>query len=258
MKVRVLYGLLSCGVVCFGQIPPAHPSFEVASLKRASTPAGKDDYSAGYNAGVRAALAGQGLRISGQSVRVTDNSLRDLIRLAYQVKDYQIVGPAWMADDKFEIAATMPAGGNRNQAPAMLRRLLEERFHLQLKGETRNMTVFALVNDGAKLVPSTVARGGPGLVNVNTGRVRAFACPLSGLAELLTKAFGRPVIDATEIAGLYDFDLSYLPEYGAAEADERPALATALRQQYRLRIEKRAMPVEVLVVERADRLFAEN
>src|SRR5664279_1691629 len=72
-------------------------SFEVASVKPASAPIDtKDDYTAGYNAGMRGALAMQGMRISGQRVNVTDNSLKDLIRLAYQVKEYRISAPAWM------------------------------------------------------------------------------------------------------------------------------------------------------------------
>src|ERR1035441_2815317 len=80
--------LASCAAL--GQTGGTPLSFEVASVKPASAPiATKDDYTEGYNAGMRAALAAQGLRIVGQRVTVTDNSLKDLIRLAYQVKEYQ-------------------------------------------------------------------------------------------------------------------------------------------------------------------------
>lgn len=133
-------------------------SFEVASLKRASTPlATKDDYSAGFNAG------------------------------------------------------------------------LEQRFHLRIKRET-----------------------------MDAGRVRAMAASLSAFADLLTKASGRPVIDATGIAGKYDFDLSYRPDLSTPETDERPLLEAALRQRFGLRLERRDMPLEVLIVEQADRTFTEN
>src|SRR5579883_3441379 len=138
-------------------------SFDVASVKSASAPiTTKDDYTAGYNAGMRSALASFGMRFSGQRGTVTDNTLRDLVRMAYQVKDSQIIAPAWTADEKYEIAATMPEGATRAQAPEMLRTLLEQRFHLKAHRETREMAAFVLLQGpkGAKLTPPT--RGGGG------------------------------------------------------------------------------------------------
>ena len=123
MAMRSLIGaipvvLASCAA--FGQTAGTPLSFEVASVKPAPAPiATKDAYTAGYNAGMRAAMAAQGLRIVGQRVTVIDNSLKDLIRLAYQVKDHQISGPAWMATERYEIAATMSAGTNLSQVPEM-------------------------------------------------------------------------------------------------------------------------------------------
>jgi uncharacterized protein (TIGR03435 family) len=241
----------------YGQTAEAPLSFEVASVKKSVEPPAKDDYTAGYNAGVRAALAARGLRISGQRVNVTDTSLRDLIRLAYQVKDHQISGPAWMAEEKFEIAATMPPGTDGSQAPQMLRTLLEQRFHLKLHRETRPLTVYALVeaNGGAKLKAASATRGSPGIVS--DGRLRAFVCSLGALADLLTKAAGVTVIDETGIVGQYDFDFSYAPESGAAVSEIAPTLSGALLQ-LGLRLDKRKMAVEVLVIEQADRVPTEN
>src|ERR1039458_312084 len=111
--------LASCAA--FGQTAGTPLSFEVASVKPASAPiATKDAYTEGFNAGMRAAMAAQGLRIVGQRVTVIDNSLKDLIRLAYQVKEYQILAPAWMATEKYEIAATMPARAKPGRPPQML------------------------------------------------------------------------------------------------------------------------------------------
>lgn len=255
-----------------GQTPDGPLSFEVASLKRASAPiATKDGYTAGYNAGMRAAMAAQGIRISGRRVSVIDNTLRDLIRLAYQVKDYQISAPAWMAEDKFEVAAIMPAGADRSQVPAMLRTLLEQRFHMVIRREKQNLPAYALVQakGGAMLTPPSAERGGPGFVDAAAGRVRAIACSLDAFADLLTEASTRTVVNVTGIAGLYDFALDYAPESGAAAfgdytpetaaapTGDRPTLESAVRQ-LGLRIEKRQMPIDMLVVERADREFTEN
>ena len=110
------FALLFALIPAFAQTP----AFEVASVKVASTPIQtKDEYSAGYNAGMRQAMAAAGMRFSGQRVTMTDQTLRDLVRLAYRVKDYQIDAPGWMSTEKFEIIANMPAGATREQAPDM-------------------------------------------------------------------------------------------------------------------------------------------
>jgi uncharacterized protein (TIGR03435 family) len=229
-------------------------SFDVASVKSASAPiTTKDDYTAGYNAGMRSALASFGMRFSGQRVTVTDNTLRDLVRMAYQVKDSQIIAPAWTADEKYEIAATMPEGATRAQAPEMLRTLLEQRFHLKAHRETREMAAFVLLQGpkGAKLTPPT--RGGGGVSN--DGRLAAINCPMDRFAELLAKAAGAPVVDQTGITGNFDFDLRFRPALGGA--DDRPSLEQALAE-IGLKMEKRKMPIDVLVIDSADKVPTEN
>src|ERR1039457_2700417 len=236
--------LASCAA--FGQTAWTPPSFEVASVKPASAPiATKDAYTAGYNAGMRAARAAQGLRIVGQRVTVIDNSLKDMIRLAYQVKDHQISGPAWMATERYEIAATMSAGTNLSQVPEMLQTLLKERFHLKLHQETRKMAVYALVvaKGGPKLTAATApanGRGGTGWVSSN-GRVGAKDSSVASFADLLSKAADRPVIDMTGLTGLYDFDVNYTPSLSATATDADATLETAVLEQLGLKLEKREM-----------------
>lgn len=255
-------GILAACALFFGQTPAKPLSFEVASVKPASAPiATKDEYTEGYNAGLRAAMASQGLRIVGQRVTVTDNSLKDLIRLAYQVKEHQISAPAWMAAEKYEIAAVMPAGATRAQAPEMLRTLLEERFHLKLHREMRKMAVYALVaaKGGPKLTaaPPNV-RGAFAMAGANSGRLVAKSATMSVFADLVTKAADRPVIDGTGLTGLYDFDLTYSAELSATAADPGPALATVLLEQLGLKLEKRDVQMEILVIESADKVPTEN
>jgi uncharacterized protein (TIGR03435 family) len=248
----------TASAAAFGQTP-GELQFEVASVKAAAPPAqAKSDYQEGYNAGVRAALAAQGIRVRGDRVAVTDNSLRDLIRLSYEVSEHQIEAPAWMAVEKYEIAAKMPAGADRSQVPGMLRRLLEQRFRLQTHREKREMTVYALEvsRDGPKLTAAPDGRRGS--TSARAGRVIATSASLATFAELLTKAEGRPVVDLTGIPGLFDIDLRYTPELGGAASEGGPSLVAALREQVGLRLERRKLPVEMLVVDRADRVPTEN
>jgi uncharacterized protein (TIGR03435 family) len=246
--------------LAFAQAPATPLSFEVASVKPASAPiATKDVYTEGYNAGMRAALASQGMRVVGQRVMVTDNTLKELIRIAYGVKEYQITAPAWMANEKYEVNAVMPAGATRGQAPEMLRALLEQRFHLALHRETKQMTVYALIaaKGGPKLTEAPAGGRGAWAGNVS-GRVMARSASVAVFAESLSKATDHPVVDATGLKGLYNFELTFMPDAGAGEADTRPTLATALQEQLGLKLEKREMPMEILVIDRADKVPVEN
>src|SRR5689334_20284439 len=51
-------------------------------------------------------------------------TLRQLIFRAYGVFGYSLIGPAWLGDDKFDVAARQPAGAPKGQMQAMLQSLL--------------------------------------------------------------------------------------------------------------------------------------
>ena len=101
-------------------------------------------------------------------------------------------------------------------------------------------------------------RGGAGWTNSIGGRLSAKASSMATFADLLSKAAGRAVIDMTGLAGLYDFDLTYTPELSAMAAEAGPTLETALLEQLGLKLEKREMQVEVLVLESVDKVPTEN
>jgi uncharacterized protein (TIGR03435 family) len=78
-------------------------------------------------------------------------TLQDLIASAYKVKGYQVTGPSWLKDQHFDIAAKMPEGASKDDAPKMLQALLAERFHLKLHVDTQEHPVMGLI----------VGKGGP-------------------------------------------------------------------------------------------------
>ena len=51
-----------------------------------------------------------GLRVDGDRVDIGNSTLRDLIQMAYKVKPFQVSGPAWMTDQRFDILAKLPQG----------------------------------------------------------------------------------------------------------------------------------------------------
>lgn len=91
-----------------------------------------------------------------------------LLRIAYQVQDFQVVGgPGWMYSDRFDVlfkAEPPPTGAAPapNRFGLVLRTVLADRFNLKVHTETRELPVYALVMSrsdgrmGPQLRPSTV------------------------------------------------------------------------------------------------------
>ena len=81
-------------------------------------------------------------------------SLRDLIRQAYDVKDYQVVAPDWMNSARFDVQAKLPPDTTqRSDNALMMQALLAERFGLKVHKESKEVPVYSLVvgKNGPKL-----------------------------------------------------------------------------------------------------------
>jgi uncharacterized protein (TIGR03435 family) len=149
-------GLLLAGSVAFGQAGSAAAAaqeapavrtlntklaFDVATVKP-SAPLDVQKLAADMQAGK---MPNFGPRVEGLRAQYTYMALKELIALAYDVKAYQVSGPVWLATERFDIVATMPDGSKKEDAPAMLRSLLEERFKLIAHKDTQEHPVYALV-----------------------------------------------------------------------------------------------------------------
>jgi uncharacterized protein (TIGR03435 family) len=171
-------------------------------------------------------------------------SLKLLLAAAYKVRPEQIVGPAWLDSDRYDIVAKPPAGSTKDQVPLMLQNVLTDRFHTTVREEIRERTTYALVvgKDGAKLKPTKAITGVD--FSVATDHVDITGANLSAFASLLASYIGHPVADETGIRGSYDFGLN------ATMADLKsasPALFTAI-QDLGLSLEPRKTSAKYLVV----------
>jgi len=72
-------------------------------------------------------------------------TLKGLLAIAYDVKDYQISGPAILDSDRFDIQATMPPETTKEQFHIMLQNLLAERFKVTVHRETKELPMYSLV-----------------------------------------------------------------------------------------------------------------
>jgi uncharacterized protein (TIGR03435 family) len=133
-----------------GQAPAK--SFDVATIKP-SAPLDVQKLQAQMQSGQ---MPNFGAHLDGRRAEYNYMSLHDLVAYAYSVKPYQIVGPDWMNTARFDIVARLPEGSGTDDAPAMLKTLLEDRFKLVAHLENRDQPVYALVvgKDGPKLKDS--------------------------------------------------------------------------------------------------------
>ncbi len=56
-----------------------------------------------------------GMRMDAGRVWFNSLSLQQLIPLAYQIKPYQLTGPNWLSQQRFDIQATLPEGTSRSR-----------------------------------------------------------------------------------------------------------------------------------------------
>jgi uncharacterized protein (TIGR03435 family) len=144
MKAPILFMALAAAAVA-----QTRPAFEVATIK----PAAQLDM-AKMAAEIQAGhMPRMGAHIDNGRAEYTYVAMRELVALAYSVKPYQITGPDWMANQRFDIVAKMPEGSKKEDAPAMLQSLLEERFKLKIHKTSAEHPVLGLV----------VGKGGPKL-----------------------------------------------------------------------------------------------
>ena len=79
---------------------------------------------------------------------------------------------------------------------------------------------------------------------------------MTGLAGMLVSPLDQPVVDETDLKGSYDIMLNFAP-MNSTDSD-LPSIFTAIEEQLGLRLEKRMVPVEMIVVDRVDREPTEN
>jgi uncharacterized protein (TIGR03435 family) len=173
------------------------------------------------------------------------------------VAKFQIAGPAWLDDERYVIVAKIPAGATGKQVPAMFQTLLTDRFAIKLHRESRDLAVLALVvaKGGPKLKAADSLTGCHGESNKKSSSLDCHTS-LAQLAEQLSVNADRPVVDRTMLEGPFEISLHWIPD-GAA-SDSGATLLEALPEQLGLRLEAQKAPVEILVVDSANRIPTEN
>ena len=258
--------------------PQLQPRFEVASVKPSSPKS------------VRGEGGGPG-RKDPTRYRYQAATIEDIIVTAYHVDYFQVSSKTPIDRETFDVEANVPENAIRTEFRAMLRNLLEERFHLKAHVESRQFAAYELVvaKSGLKIKESgapaaaedsrrppddgfpDLPPGKPGLISRNTivngfllTRLRARQEPFSTLAEMLHTPGEEQIVDKTGLTGKYDFTLEYgntMPgasREGDAQTPIAASVFTALQQELGLQLIAKKLPFDVVVVESVDRVPAEN
>jgi uncharacterized protein (TIGR03435 family) len=158
-----------------------------------------------------------------------------------------------MDADRFDIAAKPETRSRPEEVLLMMQRLLADRFQLALHRESKEARVYELVvaKAGPKLrEPKDDAEAG---LQGQKGRITARATPLAILARYLSQRLGQPVVDKTGLLGRYDFTLQYEADGANDPAAAGPSIFTAIEEQLGLRLQPGKGPVDILVVDRAEK-----
>jgi bla regulator protein BlaR1 len=253
--------LTGAGFVALAQSPAQTQdplTFEVASVKAAPKPSGYIHQLPG-----------------NQTYSIEGAPLRLIMTVAYQVTDRQISGgPGWMSTEFFDITAKAARPRTSDDLHAMLAHLLEERFHLVVRRETRQEPVWDLVVDkgGSKMQvhdPEDKVHepiGGAGGRGADGTFCPGFAgqnVAMNYFAFFLSRGLDRGVIDKTGLPGSYDVSLRYMPDglrLRGADGGGGPEISpdcsdifSALPKQLGLKLESAKGPVVHLVVEHAEK-----
>jgi len=228
----------------------ATQAFEAASVKRAARP----------DSPLQVRMGGGPGRIA-----YTNATLQACIQRAYQMKSYQVSGPDWISSERYTIEATAASAVSTEQLMSMLQALLADRFKLTLHRETRVLPGYVLVvaKGGAKL--TAVKDDEQVATQIDTGANGAIAFAKASVAQLvgtLSRQLNMPVEDATGLTGVFNFSLSYAEMRGGPTPGEidsaAPSLFTAVQEQLGLKLEARKTPVEILVIDHAEKVPSGN
>jgi len=277
-----LLSLTALVVPVFSQTAENAGSFDVASIKRAPagshselkiSPGGRvvgNNFSLKTLIGIAYHL--QAFQMSGGDGWISD----DRWNIAATAEGVTTI-PVWSAPNIPEVIAVR------------LRALLEDRFQLETHRETRTQRVYVLtssrnfsklkVADPGQLVtdasnPPVPSRPGaeptppPGQLMVGPGLIVGSAVTMGRVIIVLNRLMDGPIIDKTDLKDRYNVRLKFDPKSAPRPAPEAPPIGgpafeptlsddpsifAAIQQQMGLKLESMKEPVEVLVIDSAQK-----
>ncbi len=266
MRASIIAALVVvCGTNLLSQGARPQLAFDVASVKP-----------------VADSTNGGGGWLPGGRFVMSQATLPTLIRMAYGLPDYRVVNASasWIDTDWFAVDARAPQidgkTATREQVAQMLQALLADRFKLVTRRETRELPIYTLVFARGDRRPGPQLRQSAIDCSTVEGRNRALATlakdhmvcgttmgptaaglmsftadgvQFSQLPALAAFLLQREITDRSGLSGLFDWTI----RWAAEPTVDGPSFLTALEDQLGLKLEAGRGPVELLIIESAER-----
>ena len=233
---------LRIAIFLFAISATAQVSFEVASVKLNAS-------------GDRSSFTRRG----EDSLILQNWSLRNIVLKAYDLKNFALTAPDWLASRNFDINAKGAGKVTESELRQMLQSLLVARFHIKVHTESNELHAFVIVPAKSGLRVSPVHDEGAFGVDLSRfpdrTKITCRHCTMDNLANILADQVDRAVIDQSGLSGEYTFTLEWAPNQGAGSG---PSIFTALNEQLGMRLESRRLSVPILVVDSISQTPTEN
>jgi uncharacterized protein (TIGR03435 family) len=178
------------------------------------------------------------------------------------VMDYQVTGPEWIDQDRYNLSAKATGSASEDQLRLMLQGLLAERFKLTFHRQTKELQAYVLtVGKGGPKFHESQGEGEP-VINPDKTHmiIEVKAMPASQVVDTLARVLHAPVINNTGLTGRYDVSMSmakYLPD-GTTPFDPVSTIILAMQQELGLKLESKKLPLDLLIVDHAEKVPIEN
>jgi uncharacterized protein (TIGR03435 family) len=195
----------------------------------------------------------------GGRFRANAVTVEYLMEWSYDIQALQHSGgPAWLAQDCFDVVAKADGDVSEDQMKGMTRELLAERFKLRFHRESRELPALVIVR-GKSAPKMFVPKEGEthGMVfergPMNSYIVKATRYSLAQLNSVLARALERVIVDKTGMVGEWDFTLTLTPDETRPNPMDAGLMLTALREDLGLAVDAKNAAVEVLVIDGLDK-----
>jgi len=284
VSLEVIGASRAATIRAHAQAPGATLAFEAASVKanRSGSPQGDSTVTPGGR-----------FTATNLSLQVLIRFAYERSPRSRGLEPFEVTGgPEWLATDRFDVSAIGGREVSLAELRSMLQTLLITRFNLKAHYETRQGPVYRMVttqrgklgsqlrrseSDCAAVAVDPLRGGTPGQPQpcgyfgpsptIPLGSDKAYQAfrglTMGDFALRLYPYLSRRVIDSTGLAGYYDGDFEFTTEVvmpppppglpNPYDGRVLPSIFSVLPQQLGLRLESARGPVEILIVDHAER-----
>ncbi len=239
---RVLAGMMLCAAAVWGQTE----KFDVASVKGGMQP-------------IPDKPRGEGVEVVPGSLSMRSVRLVSAIAWAYEIQEWQVDGPPWISQERYDIVAKAAEAAPPAKMRQMLRALLAERLKLAIHHQNKDMegVVITVGKNGHKLKETDKV----GSVKMIRQGAQSEGGTVSELVAILTRESKMPALDETGLKGHYDFKLDfsgYITPEMKPETDMVAMLAAAFQGELGLKLTTKKFPVDMVMIDKLEKVPTEN